>query len=426
MNNRAVITGFDCTTSFGVGADVFWKNILKNNNGIKVIESFPSKNFPMNIAADLSNETDIPDNFFKDRGLLIPEYKINRCGLYNTFLALEMAGINIDELANKRVGVFISDREMPNIVHYQDALGRILHKINDYSYNLDGRMELFTDLKRYIKFDKKLTPNKLSQLVYESLNIHGPSISIGTACASSNDAVGRAFRAIKHNQIDIAIAGGAYELEWMGMLAFQKLGTLSSGKDPGAASTPFSTERTGFVMGSGAGIIVLENPKTMNEKKIFGEVVGYGNSCDAYRQTDPHPEALGATRAIQNAISEAKLKPIEIDLISSHGTSTYMNDLMETKAIKNVFGEKTPYVNATKSMIGHTIMAAGVIQIIGNIYSMKNNITFPTRSLTEENIDSDCQMNHIINSPLNLSINKTLSNSFGFGGQNSCIITVKN
>ncbi len=423
---RVVITGYEAVSGFGVGASRLWEGLVSGSNAIRPIDSFDSATLPIRIAGD------IPDIAWHDRiaaGPLasgaMPESRSARMAIVATNHALEQAGL--DFLAwpePERVGLFIADRETSAAWYIEETAplyveARRPDGVVDYGIFFD-LMRKSHALERY----RELDPEKPALAVQRRFGIEGPNVSVGTACASSNDCIGQAAQHIRMGNIDIALAGGVFDLDLIGMIGFTRLGALTANPDPDRASRPFDKNRDGFVMGSGCGVLVLEEYEAAKRRgaPIFGEVAGYGNCCDAYRATDPHPDAEGAYRAIQIAMREARIDASEVDYVAAHGTSTKLNDRTETIAIKRALGERAYRipVSASKSMIGHTIMAAGAVQAIIVCETFASGTVHPTRNLIER--DPECDLDYVPAVARQTKVDVALSNSFGFGGQNSSLI----
>ena len=260
------------------------------------------------------------------------------------------------------------------------------------------------------------------------LGLKGESISLVTACASSTHSIGEAYRAIKHGYEDVILAGGAEAaICKTGVAGFENMKALSSATDKTRASIPFDKERTGFVMGEGAGVVVLEELEHAIKRgaKIYAEIIGYGATSDGYHITSPEPEGNGASRAMLRAIKDAGLKPEEIDYINAHGTSTHLNDSIETKAIKKSFGEhsKKLMVSSTKGNTGHLLGAAGAVEAIICVKAVEEGLVPPTINYKEK--DEECDLYIVPNEPIKQDLNVVMSNSLGFGGHNASIIFKK-
>ena len=253
----------------------------------------------------------------------------------------------------------------------------------------------------------------------------GVNYGIVSACATSNHAFGDAFKMIQSGLADVIIAGGSEAaITEMSIAGFSNMKALSKNPDKNSASRPFDKKRDGFVMGEGAGILVLENLNHAKKRKakLLGEIVGYGATADAHHITSPDPKGVGAEKAMLNAISDANIEKKYIEYINAHGTSTYYNDKVETQVIKNIFDKESKdlCVTSTKSMTGHLLGAAGGIEAIATILSINNSYIPPT--INYSNFDPDCDLNYVPNKGISKEINYALSNNFGFGGHNSCIL----
>jgi 3-oxoacyl-[acyl-carrier-protein] synthase II len=275
-------------------------------------------------------------------------------------------------------------------------------------------------------FITRMIINEAAGQVSINSGAQGPCFAIATACATANNCIGEAMRMIQHGEVDVAIAGGAESAtSKLGLGGFCALKALSKRNDePTRASRPFDANRDGFVMGEGAGIVVLESLEFAQKHgaKILAELVGYGRTSDAYHITAPHAEGLGALRAMDMAIKDAGLKPSDINYINAHGTSTKLNDQIETLAIKKLFGDhakKVP-ISSTKSMTGHLLGAAGGVELVACIMSIRDNMVHPTINL--ETPDPDCDLDYVPNAARKVQVNVALSNSLGFGGHNATLV----
>jgi 3-oxoacyl-[acyl-carrier-protein] synthase II len=263
-------------------------------------------------------------------------------------------------------------------------------------------------------------------MIAQELGVLGPVTTINTACTSSAHAIGEALRAVQHGTVDVAIAGGSECIvSQIGFQIFSPLGVFSRRNEaPEKASRPFDEERDGFVLGEGAGILVVEDVDSAVRRgaPVLAELAGYGSSCDAYRITDEAPDGRGAILAMRRALDDASLSPDKIDYINAHGTSTPMNDRVETQAIKAVFGDHAYQipVSSIKSMIGHTISAAGAIELITCVLALRDRILPPT--INYEHPDTDCDLDYVPNNARQAAVEVALSNSFGFGGHNDCLV----
>jgi 3-oxoacyl-[acyl-carrier-protein] synthase II len=309
-------------------------------------------------------------------------------------------------------------------VIYLKRYGQLALKALDKEGNLNHKMFYQNLLETPIKTDPFDDEDSINHYVGRNYDITGPTLSISTACASSNSSIGEAFLKIQRGLLDIAICGGAYNFDIYAMIGFSRLGALSNNPDPETACRPFDKNRDGFVMGSGCGILILESLTNAQKRgaDILAEISGYGYYSDAFRPTDPDPEAKGAVKTLEAALEMAGLNPEDIDYINAHGTSTKMNDKMETVSIKKVFKSYSYSipVSSTKSMIGHSIMAAGALEGIACINSICQGVIHPTRNWKER--DPELDLDYVPDNLREKKINHVISNNFGFGGQNVSII----
>lgn len=426
--DRVVVTGVGAVTPFGIGVDVLWQSLLNNKNGITKIKDNKIQGEIVGIGGCLP-EVDYSKYLDEDKELFsyIPQNKNNKSFFLAVYEALKQADLDprkMDDTDN--IGVCIADRNsgmMDNI----DIYSMLIQKSQtDEGYDLNKYFELLNSIENS-NLEQWNDKESINHYVSRNYKITGPQLSVATACASGNNSIGEAFLKIKYGQINMAIAGGAYNLDLKSMMGFTRIGALTTNEDPETACRPFDAERNGFVMSSGCGVLILESLESAKKRnvKILAEVVGYGCMSDAYRSTDPDPEAKAATLTIEQCIKMANISCDEIDYINAHGTSTKMNDYTETIAIKNVFKEKAYNIpiSSTKSMIGHSIMAAAAIEAIVCIKSINEGIVHQTRNYCK--IDTKLDLDYVKDGPRKLDINYTLSNSFGFGGQNSAIILSK-
>jgi len=340
-----------------------------------------------------------------------------------TRMAVEAAGC-VAELAGPGAGVFLGTsgerldlREMGEIAyHARDGLGavEVAAYVREYCRRQTGETVI------------RLLPQFVTARLARAYGILGPCTTIQTACTSSAQAIGEALRAIRSGEVDLAIAGGTeciitpLELQVFGLL-----GVLSRRNDrPGEASRPFDAGRDGFVMGEGAGMLVLERLDRAQARgaPILAELAGYGTSCDAYRLTDEAPDGRGAVLAMTRALEDAGVSPRMVDYINAHGTATLMNDRVETAAIKTVFGERASVlpVSSTKSMIGHAISAAAAVELITSVLAIQEQLLPPT--INYDAPDPDCDLDYVPNQTRSARVRTVLSNSFAFGGHNDCLV----
>ncbi|MGT2811981.1 beta-ketoacyl-ACP synthase II [Streptococcus minor] len=400
--NRVVITGYGVTSPIGNTPEEFWDSLQSGRIGIGPLTKFDTSEYNVHIAAEIK---DFPfDKYFvkKDNNRYDP-YSLY--ALYAAREAVANASLDTESLDSDRFGVILSTG-IGGIKEIEEQVERM----NDKGPKRIRPMAL-----------PKALPNMAAGNIAMAVGANGVCKCVITACASSNDAIGDAYREIKFGYQDVMLVGGAEAaITPFAIGGFQALTALSTTEDPARASIPFDKDRNGFVMGEGAGILVLESLEHAQKRgaTILAEIVGYGNTCDAHHMTSPHPEGLGAIKAMKLAISEAGLEPDDIDYINAHGTSTPANEKGESQAIVSVFGKDTP-VSSTKSFTGHLLGAAGAVEAIAVIEAMKHShapMTAGTKELSDY-IEADV----IYGQGRDMEINYAISNTFGFGGHNSVV-----
>ncbi len=420
---RIVITGIGVVTPIGIGVEEYWKAALRGASGSKLITHFDPTGLPSRMAAVVREERDIE----RLRSWLEADPEEARVGLFALAAARMASEASCwDSFYGKdRLGIFLGtsggrvDLQRLAEIAYRSRAGNgreinIAAYVREYGKSLDENAVL------------RLFPQYVTALVAGRFGITGASSTIQTACTSSAQAVGEAMRAIQRGTVDAAITGGSECIvSPIEMQLFCLLGALSRrNKEPEQASRPFDAQRDGFVLGEGAGFLVLErlDRAVQRNAPILAELAGYGTSCDAYRVTDEAPDGRGAILAMRRAIEDSGLSPERIDYVNAHGTSTLMNDRVETLAIKAVF-EKRAYqipVSSTKSMIGHIISAAGAIELITCVLALRDQVVPPT--INYEFPDPECDLDYVPNRSRPAELEAVLSNSFGFGGHNDCLV----
>lgn len=407
---RVVITGLGIICPIGIGIDAAWTSAVEGRSGICPITQFDASLLPSRIAGEVKGF---------DPALYIEFKEIKKMDRFIHFaiatsdMALNDSGLKITSENAERIGVVIGSGMggLPAIEHY--------HKI--YLEKGYKRISPF--------FIPMLIINLASGNVSIRFGAKGPNSSVVTACATGNHAIGDAYEIIKRGDADVMIAGGAEScITHLGIAGFAAMKALSvRNHEPEKASRPFDVDRDGFVMGEGAGILILEtldNALSRNAK-IYAELVGYGMSSDAYHITAPAPKGEGAARCMKMALAKAGIEPQKIDYINAHGTSTKFGDELETAAVKTVFGEHAYKLcmSSTKSMIGHLLGAAGGVEAVYTVLSVYHNIALPTINL--ENPDPECDLDYVPNKSRQMEIEYAMTNSFGFGGTNACLIFKK-
>ena len=400
--NRVVVTGYGLTSPIGNTPEEFWNNLHDGKIGIGPITKFDNSEIPVHNAGEIH---DFPfDKYFvrKDKNRM-DQYSLY--AIYATLEALENAKLDMDTVDRDRTGVIVSSG-IGGLQEMQEQIIRMHEK----------------GIKRIQPmFIPKALSNMAAGNIALRIGARGVCKSITTACASSNDAIGEAFREIKFGYHDVILAGGAEStINEIGIGGFNALTALSTTEDPARSAIPFDKDRNGFVMGEGAGVLVLESLEHAQKRgaTILAEVVGYGSNCDAYHQTTPTPDGSGAAKAIELAIKEAGISPEDVDYINAHGTSTQANEKGESKAIVTVLGKDVP-VSSTKSFTGHLLGAAGAVEAVATIEAIRHNyipMTAGTRELSE-----DIEANVVYGQGQEAELEYAISNTFGFGGHNAVL-----
>lgn len=407
--NRVVITGLGTINPLGNNVEDSFKNIKKGVNGIDKIKSFDASDFKVSLAAELKNFK-LEDHFTKSE--IRRNDKVTLYGLLAAKEAMENSNLIDFNFDPYRFGVYFTSG-IGGLITLDEE---ITNKVNKGA----NRISPF--------FIPKSITNITGAQISIKYGLKGPNTPIVTACSASTNSIGEAYRNIKHGYIDLAIAGGSEAaIEEVGIGGFQSLRALSTETDKNKASIPFDKERNGFVMGEGAGALILESLEHAKKRgaNIIAEIVGYGTTGDAYHITAPDETAEGIKHAILFALKEANINKEKIDYINAHGTSTVLNDKTETLGIKNAFKEHAYNLNisSSKSMIGHTLGAAGAIESIITIKSINENICPPTINLN--NKDEELDLNYTPNKAFEKEVNYGMTMNLGFGGHNAVLIYKK-
>ncbi len=421
---RVVVSGLGVVAPNGIGKTDFWNACVAGKSGVKGITCFDASKHPVRIAGqvpDFDFVKYLPQEHRKSAKIM---GRAARFGVVASILAMNDSGLDCSKIDLERFGVVMGSGMVPvDLGEISSLLCEAFHNEDpNYTQNLGqhgpGKLAPLWILK-YL-------PNMLAAHISLVHNAQGPNSTITTACAAGTQAVGEAFRLIARGDADLMIAGGAdSRLDPLLMVAYSALGALSPAtRSPEEVSRPFDGQRDGFVLGEGAGVLVLEELEHAKARgaEIYAEVLGMGTSFDAYSVTKPDPEAKGACRAINWALREAGTNASEIGYINAHGTSTRLNDLMETTAIKKVLGvgsAKVP-LSSIKSMIGHLIGAAGAVEAVALAMTLKTGELPPTINQTQ--CDPGCDLDYVPNSAREIPVRKGLSTSFGFGGQNAALV----
>ena len=424
MRRRVVVTGIGVITPVGHDVESMWQVLRRSGSGIGHITHFDDSRFPTKIAAEVKD-------FDLGRWIPNPE-RFAQCGRNVTFAiaaateAVRAAGLASGAPDPTRFGVYLGAGEG------QQDFGRFMQILCRARKGNEVDLEAFTRLGlTHLDPETEIhqEPNVPAGVLASLFNAQGPNLNCLTACAASSQAIGEATEIIRRGDADIMLSGGAHSMiHPFGVTGFNLLTALSTHNDnPTGASRPFDKNRDGFVLGEGAGMLVLEELEHARARgaTIFGELVGFGTTADAYRITDTHPEGRGAVSCIQMALKDAGLNTDQIDYINAHGTSTDVNDRVETMAIRKALGAdayQTP-VSSVKSMMGHLIAAAGAVEAIVCLLTIRDHILPPTTNY--ETPDPDCDLDYVPNVARPAPVERALSNSFGFGGQNISLILSK-
>lgn len=409
MKKRVVITGLGAVTPLGNDVDTFWNNVKNGVCGIDFIKSFDTENFKSKLAAEVKDF--IPEKFLDKREVRRLD-KFSQFAMVSAEEALKDSGLDLDTLDKYRFGVLVGSGI--------GGIGTIEKEHVTLMEKGPGRVRPI--------FIPMIIGNMAAGNVAIKFGAKGVCTTVVTACATGTNAIGEAYKMIEGGRADVMIAGGTEaSITPLSIAGFISLTALSRSDDPKRASIPFDKERGGFVMGEGAGIVILESLEHAKKRNanIYAEVVGYGSTCDAYHITAVDPEGEGPARAMKIAIEEAGIDKEEVSYINAHGTGTPTNDKSETKAIKLVFGDKAKDIpiSSTKSMTGHLLGAAGAIEAIVCVKSVQDNYIPPTIGYREA--DEECDLDYVPNEGRNAEVKYAMSNSFGFGGHNAVILLKK-
>jgi len=421
---RVVVSGLGVVAPNGFGKEEFWHSCVNGLSGVGPIRSFDASEHPTKVAAEVADFDISPYLPAEHRKCARIMGRASRFGIAAAKLAMADSGLDPNRIDQEKLGVVMGTGLVPiDLPEIAPLLAGACSATEGLKTKELGKMGPRAMVPMWIL---KYLPNMIAAHISLMQGAKGPNNTITTACAAGTQAVGEAFRLIQRGDADYVLAGGAdSRIDPLLMLAYSSLGALSPAKrDPSQVSRPFDAERDGFVLGEGAGVLVLEDYEHARRRgaRIYSEVLGLGSSFDAYAITKPDPEAGGAVRAIQWALREARLNPSDIDYVNAHGTSTRLNDLMETMAVKRVFGDaaKVLPLSSIKSMIGHLIGAAGAVEAVAMALSLHTGIAPPTINQTRR--DPQCDLDYVPNSARDLPIRRAVSTSFGFGGQNAALV----
>ena len=406
MQRRVVITGMGAITPVGLNVEETWNSMLAGKSGVELITKFDTSEFATKIAAEVKGFD--PLNHFEKK-------ELRRLDPYTQFAlvsaneAITSSQIDFEKEDKTRVGVIVGS-------------------------GIGGMLSFETELRKLVELGpKRISPFFIPQMISDiaagqisiKYGLKGPNYATVSACATSGHAIGAAFETVKRGDAEIMVCGGSEAaITPMGIGGFNAMKALSTrNDDPSTASRPFELNRDGFVMGEGAGILLIEELEHAIKRnaKIIAEIAGIGFTADAFHLTQPAPEGEGAVRAMRQCIADGNLTTENIQYINAHGTSTHFNDKNETMAIKTVFGEfaESVLISATKSMTGHLLGSAGAVEGIVSVLSIVNNTIPPT--INYQTPDPECDLNYTPNKPQYREVNAVISNTFGFGGHNACL-----
>lgn len=413
---RVVVTGLGAVTPLGNNTEDTWNNLVAGVSGAAPITLFDASQFKTQFACEVKN---LKVNDYIDRKEARKMDRYAQLAIISAMQAIKDSGMNLEEIDKNRVGVI-----------YGVGIGGIKTFEEEVGYWAQHQ-------ENGPKFNPFFIPKMIADIASGHISImygfHGPNYTTTSACASSTNALADAFNLIRLGKANVIVSGGAEAaITASGVGGFNAMHALSTrNDDPEHASRPFSASRDGFIMGEGSGCLILEELEHAKARgaKIYAEMVGAGMSADAHHITASHPEGLGARLVMENALEDAGMKPEDIDYINVHGTSTHVGDISEAKAIKQVFGDAAYKLNisSTKSMTGHLLGAAGAVEALASVLAVKNDIVPPTINHEDDDRDPeiDYDLNYTFNKAQKREVRAALSNTFGFGGHNACVIFKK-
>ena len=432
MRQRVVVTGMGCVTPVGNNVEQMWESLRRCANGVGPITHFPADDFPTRFAAEVKDYSvadyvDDPSRFEHSSPNIL--FAIGAASQ-----AMADSGLSDGDFDPPRFGIYLGAGEGGQ--DFQRYMSVIARSRSDSNGDEDSSEAGDTvDIEKFIRFgletmepqaELEQEPNRPAGHLAGLFNAQGPNMNSLTACAASSQAIGEATELIRRGDVDVMLSGGAHSMiHPFGVTGFSLLTALSThNDDPSTASRPFDLNRDGFVLGEGSGMLVLEELEHARSRgaHIHGEILGYGSTADAYRITDIHPEGRGAIACINMALKDAGINRDQLQYISAHGTSTKVNDKVETMAVRKTLesdADSTP-VSSIKSMMGHLIAAAGSVEAITCLLAIRDNVLPPTRNY--ETPDPDCNLDYVPNQAREAPVQRALSNSFGFGGQNISLV----
>ncbi len=410
-DRRVVITGLGVISPVGNDVETFWRNLKNGVSGIELVQAFDTMNYDCRIGGEVRGFE--PKKFFKNPKDARRTDRFSQLAMAAAKMAMADCGVDMEKVDRHRFGAIVSSG-IGGLKTLEDQHATLLAKG-------PSRVSPFTI--------PMLISNMGSGLISMEFGLKGPNLCIVTACATSNNAIGESWRMIKFGDADIFLAGGSEaSIVTIGMASFSAMKALSTrNDDPHGASRPWDRDRDGFVMGEGAGVVVVEELEHAKARgaKIYCELTGYGLSADAHHMTAPPPDGEGAVRAMQMALNHAKITPDQVDYVNAHATSTGLGDVCETRAIKTVFGEyaRTVSISSTKSMTGHLLGGAGAVEMAACALAIRDSVIPPTINL--ENPDVECDLDYTPNVAKEKKVRVAVNNSFGFGGHNATLVAAE-
>jgi len=410
-DRRVVISGLGVISPVGNDVATFWRNLQNGVSGIELVQAFDTTGYDCRIAGEVRGFE--PKDFFKNPKDARRTDRFSQLAMAAAKMAMADCGIDMEKVDRRRFGAIVSSG-IGGLKTLEDQHAILLAKG-------PSRVSPFTI--------PMLISNMGSGLISMEFGLKGPNMCIATACATSNNAIGESWRIIKFGDADIFLAGGSEaSIVTVGMASFSSMKALSTrNDDPHAASRPWDRDRDGFVMGEGAGVVVVEELEHAKARgaKIYCELTGYGLSADAFHMTAPPPDGEGAVRAMEMALKHARITPDQVDYVNAHATSTGLGDVIETRALKTVFREyaRTVSISSTKSMTGHLLGGAGAIEMAACALAIRDSVIPPTINL--ENPGEECDLDYTPNVAKEKKIRVALNNSFGFGGHNATLVATE-
>ena len=412
MKRRVVITGVGPVTPIGTGKETFWNNLIAGKSGVGIITRFDPTDFDVKIAGEVKN-FEYADYMDKKEGKRMD--RVTHFAVAAAKLAVEDAKLDLEKINQVRAGVCVGSG-IGGIETFVEQTTKFVEKGPSKISPFFIPMEI---------------PNMPAGQISIALGFKGPNTAIVTACATGTNCIGDAFRTIQYGDADIMIAGGTEAaISPVAVAGFANMKALSTNNEhPEKASCPFDKKREGFVMGEGAGVVVLEELEHAKARgaHIYAEICGYGMTADAYHITAPDPSGEMPAACMQAAVDDASVKPEEVDYINAHGTSTHRNDLNETLAAKKVFGEHAykMTISSNKSMLGHLLGAAGGVEAIATVLTIQNGVIPPTINYEDVDLEEGLDLDYVPNVARKANVDVAISNSFGFGGHNATILFKK-